>query len=51
MPGKQSAWLAMYEKHAHPIQVRHLGKPIMLATTEIGPLDQAVHVWACADLV
>jgi hypothetical protein len=48
-PGKLNAWLAMYEKHAYPIQVRHLGKPIAFTTTEVGPLNQAVHLWAYAD--
>jgi NIPSNAP len=46
--GKLGAWLAMYEKHAFPIQVRHLGKPVMFATTEVGPLNQAIHLWAYA---
>ena len=49
-PGKQSAWLAMYEQHAHPIQVKHLGKPVVFTTTEVGPLNQAVHLWAYADM-
>jgi hypothetical protein len=48
--GKLNAWLAMYEQHAYPIQLRHLGKPVMFSTSEIGPLNQAVHLWAYADL-
>src|SRR5262245_26952599 len=50
LPGKQGAWLAMYEKHAYPIQLRHLGKPVMFATSEVGPLNQAIHVWAYEDM-
>ena len=48
-PGKQSAWLAMYEKHAYPIQLRYLGKPVVFTVTEVGPLNQVVHLWAYAD--
>jgi hypothetical protein len=48
-PGLQNAWLAMYEKHAYPIQLRYLGKPVVFTTTEVGPLNQVVHLWAYAD--
>jgi NIPSNAP len=48
-PGMQTAWLAMYEKHAYPIQLRYLGKPVVFTTTEVGPLNQVVHLWAYAD--
>jgi NIPSNAP len=48
-PGMQNAWLAMYEKHAYPIQLRYLGKPVVFTTTEVGPLNQVVHLWAYAD--
>ena len=48
-PGMQNAWLAMYEKHAYPIQRRYLGKPVVFTTTEVGPLNQVVHLWAYAD--
>ena len=48
-PGMQNAWLAMYEQHAYPIQLRYLGKPVAFTTTEVGPLNQVVHLWAYAD--
>jgi hypothetical protein len=48
-PGMQTAWLAMYEKHAYPIQLRYLGKPVVFTTTEVGPLNQVIHLWAYAD--
>jgi hypothetical protein len=48
-PGAQNAWLAMYEKHAYPIQLRYLGKPVVFTTTEVGPLNQVIHLWAYAD--
>ena len=47
--GMQNAWLAMYEKHGYPIQVSYLGKPVVFTTTEVGPLNQAVHLWGYAD--
>jgi len=49
-PGMHAAWLQMYEKHAYPIQLRYLGKPVAFTTTEIGPLNQVVHLWAYTDL-
>ena len=48
-PGAQTAWLALYEKHAYPIQLRYLGKPVVFTTTEVGPLNQVIHLWAYAD--
>ena len=48
-PGDLTAWLALYEEHAYPIQVRYLGKPVVFTTTEVGPLNQAIHLWAYAD--
>ena len=48
-PGMQNAWLALYEKHAYPVQLRHIGKPVVFTTTEVGPLNQVVHLWAYAD--
>jgi hypothetical protein len=29
--------------------LRYLGKPVVFTTTEIGPLNQVVHLWAYAD--
>ena len=49
-PGMHGAWLAMYEKHAYPIQQRYLGKPVVFTTTEVGPLNQVIHLWAYADM-
>jgi hypothetical protein len=48
--GKLNDWLALYEKHAYPVQQRYLGKPVVFTTSEIGPLNQVVHLWAYADL-
>lgn len=45
-PGKINAWLKVYEQYAYPVQVKYLGKPVVFTTTEVGPLNQAIHLWA-----
>ena len=42
---KFAAWLKLYEEYGHPTQVRHCGEPVFYATSEVGPLNQVVHVW------
>jgi hypothetical protein len=44
-PGKLPAWLKMYEQYGHPTQVKHCGEPVFYATSEVGMLNQVVHVW------
>lgn len=50
LPGQQRAWLNMYEQNAYPIQIRHLGTPVVFMVSEVGPLNQAIHLWAYEDL-
>jgi len=45
---KFGAWLKLYEEYGHPTQVKHCGEPLFYATTEVGPLNQVVHVWKYA---
>ena len=45
VPGRVAAYLALYESEGLPIQKRHLGNPIGYFTTEIGELNQVVHLW------
>ena len=45
---KLAAWLKLYEEYGHPTQVKHCGEPVFYATTEIGQLNQVVHVWKYA---
>ena len=45
---KMGAWLKLYEDHGHAIQVKHCGEPVFYATTEVGTLNQVVHVWKYA---
>jgi len=44
-PGKMADWLKLYQEKGFPIQVKHLGKPVFFATTEVGTLNQVVHCW------
>jgi NIPSNAP len=44
-PGMLGTWLKMYEEFGHPTQVKYCGEPVFYATTEVGPLNQVVHVW------
>ena len=45
---KAGAWLKLYEEHGHAVQVKHCGEPVLYATTEVGTLNQVVHVWQYA---
>jgi len=45
VPGRLAAFLDLYEKEGMPIQIRYLGKPIGYFVSEIGPLNQIVHLW------
>ena len=44
-PGRLGPWLKMYEQYGHPTQVKHCGEPVFYATSEVGTLNQVVHVW------
>ncbi len=45
-PGKARDWLEYYEKNGLPVQKRVLGRLVGFFTTELGPLNQIVHLWA-----
>jgi hypothetical protein len=45
LPGKAKEWLAYYEEHAFPIQQKYLGRCLGFFTTELGTLNQIVHLW------
>ena len=42
---KFAAWLKLYEEQGHATQVKHCGEPVFYATSEVGTLNQVVHVW------
>lgn len=39
-------WLALYQSDALAVQTDHLGKLIGFFFTEIGVVNQVVHIWA-----
>lgn len=49
-PGTIKPHLALYEKMGYAVQSKHLGKPVLYGTTEVGDVNAYVHIWAYADL-
>jgi hypothetical protein len=49
-PQKRQKWIDLYGTHGLPIQQHHLGKLIGFFVSEIGPLNQVVHLWSYEDL-
>lgn len=43
--GKMKDYLARYETVALPISLRHLGPLVGFWISDIGPLNQVVHIW------
>lgn len=39
-------FLALYERAALPLQKKHLGHLVGFFVSDIGPLNQVVHLWA-----
>lgn len=50
VPGKLGAYLALYEAEGLEVQAGHLGRLLGYYTSDIGPLNQVVHLWAYEDL-
>lgn len=48
--GALPEYLVLYEKEGYAAQSRHLGAPVGWFYTEIGPLNQVVHIWKYDDL-
>jgi hypothetical protein len=44
--GKTAEYLQLYGSFGYPVQVRYLPKLLGYFTTEVGPLNQVVHLWA-----
>ena len=49
-PGTMAEYFRIYEEQGFAIQKRILGHFIGSFSTEIGPLNQVVHLWAFKDL-
>ena len=43
--GRLPEYVKLYDTEGRAIQWGHLGEPIGWFTTEIGPLNQAIHLW------
>ena len=48
--GMVPAHIALSQRSGFAVQRRHLGEPVLYATTEVGDLNSFVHIWAYADL-
>ncbi len=44
-PGTIKKQLALYEQYGWPAQTRHLGQPLLYASTETGDVNSYVHIW------
>jgi NIPSNAP len=44
-PRGVAEFLRLYEELALPIAIRHWGPPVAFYVSEIGPLNQVIHVW------
>ena len=49
-PGKAAQYVKMYEAEGVAIQRPILGNLVGYFTTEFGPLDQVIHMWAYESL-
>jgi hypothetical protein len=45
-PGKTKVWMDTYEKYGLKIQSEILGNMVGYFSTEFGPLNQIIHMWA-----
>jgi hypothetical protein len=45
-PGTVGEYFAAYEKEGLRVQLRHLGRLVGYYMTEVGPLNQILHIWA-----
>lgn len=44
-PLRTAEFLQLYERAALPLQLKYLGHLIGFYTSEVGPLNQVVHLW------
>lgn len=49
-PGTIKKHLDLYVSHGFEAQARHLGQPVLYATTDVGDVNSYVHVWAYDDM-
>lgn len=44
-PGRMAQYLERYRTHGYPVHTEHVGQPLAYMTSEIGGLNQVVHLW------
>ncbi len=49
-PGTIRKALELYAEHGFAAQKRHLGEPVVYAITEVGNVNQYVHIWRYTDV-
>lgn len=49
-PLRSAEWLALYKSEGLPLQKELLGELVGFFTTEIGDINQIVHIWAYTGL-
>jgi hypothetical protein len=49
-PGKVPQYLEIYRRDVYDLQVRTLGNMVGYFTTEMGTLNQIIHMWSYDDL-
>lgn len=47
---RMAEFLDVFDRLAMPVQLRHLGPPVGFYVSDIGPLNQVVHLWAYESL-
>jgi hypothetical protein len=47
--GKANEYLKLVENEALELQTKHLGAPVGFYTSDIGPQNQVIHMWAYED--
>ena len=45
-PGTIKSQLELYAEYGYPVQVKHLGEPVVYAAVETGDVNSYIHVWA-----
>lgn len=49
-PGTIRKQLGLYGEHGFPVQLRHIGRPLLHSVTEIGDVNSYVHIWVYEDM-
>jgi len=47
---KMGEFLEVFDRLAMPVQLRHIGPPLGVFTSAVGPLNQVTHLWGFDDM-